>query len=235
MSFLNAEWRKLILANYEIDPSILKSYLPYKTEIDTWQNRCYVSLVGFMFKNTKMLGMKIPFHINFEEVNLRFYVRFKHHDKWKRGVVFIKEIVPKPAITLVANTLYKEHYETQKMRHSWDIKPDQQHIKYEWNKNNLWQHFSVDADTNELSIDEGSEAEFITEHYWGYSKIKKNKTYEYEVTHPKWNHYHINDYNIDVDFALNYGDDFKMLTTLNPISVMLAEGSEITVESKRTI
>jgi len=98
MSFLNAEWRKLILANYEFDEDILKKHLPYKTEIDKWNSTSYVSLVGFMFKNTKLLGIPIPFHRNFEEVNLRFYVRYKQNNEWKRGVVFIKELVPKIAI-----------------------------------------------------------------------------------------------------------------------------------------
>ncbi|MFT7606278.1 MAG: hypothetical protein ACI8VT_003878, partial [Saprospiraceae bacterium] len=224
MSFLKAEWRKLVLANYEVDSSLLLPYLPYKTEIDTWNNRCYVSLVGFMFKNTKMLGLRIPFHINFEEVNLRFYVRYNDRGEWKRGVVFIKELVPKPAITFVANTLYKEHYETLRMKHTWDIRPEEQIISYQWKKNGTWQTFSVTADTVQLPITVGSEPEFITEHYWGYSKIKEDKTFEYEVTHPKWNHYKVKDFKITVDFGLTYGKDFNFLNDLKPTSVMLAEG-----------
>ena len=97
--FLKAEWRNLIMVNYCIDADILKPYIPYKTELDLWNNKCYISLVGFMFLNTKVKGLKIPFHTNFEEVNLRFYVKYKEDNIWKRGVVFIKEIVPKPALT----------------------------------------------------------------------------------------------------------------------------------------
>ena len=118
MSFLKAEWRRLAIANYEIDPKLLETYLPYKTELDLWNGKTYVSLVGFMFKNTKVLGLKIPFHVNFEEVNLRFYVKRYEDGIWKRGVVFVKEIVPKHAVTIVANTIYNEHYQTLKMRHS---------------------------------------------------------------------------------------------------------------------
>ena len=114
MSFLKAEWRKLVLINYAVDPALLKKYLPYKTELDFWNNTCYVSLVGFLFVNTKMLGLKIPFHVNFEEVNLRFYVKHLDKGEWKRGVIFLKEIVPKAAITIVANTLYGEHYQTDR-------------------------------------------------------------------------------------------------------------------------
>lgn len=108
MSFLTAEWKNLIMANYEINSEILKPYIPKGTEIDYFNGKCFISLVGFMFKDTKVFGIKFPFHVNFEEVNLRFYV--KKGDK--RGVVFIKEIVPKPLITFVANSVYHEHYQT---------------------------------------------------------------------------------------------------------------------------
>ncbi len=104
-TFLKAEWRKLVMANYAVDPALLMNYLPNKTELDFWNGTCYVSLVGFMFQNTKVMGIKIPFHVDFEEVNLRFYVRYKDAGEWKRGVVFIKEIVPKPMLKIVANTI----------------------------------------------------------------------------------------------------------------------------------
>src|SRR6478736_2670783 len=105
-TFLTAEWRKLAIANYVVDPKLLLPYLPYKTELDTWNGKCYVSLVGFRFVNTRLKGIPIPFHIHFEEVNLRFYVRYKDESGWKRGVTFIREIVPRPALTFIANNLY---------------------------------------------------------------------------------------------------------------------------------
>src|ERR1700741_1211564 len=117
--FLTAEWRKLAIANYIIDPQILKPFIPYKTELDLWNGKCYISLVGFRFINTKLRGFTIPFHRHFEEVNLRFYVRYKDSVGWKRGVTFIKEIVPKRALSFVANTLYKEKYITLPTKHSW--------------------------------------------------------------------------------------------------------------------
>lgn len=235
MSFLHAEWRKLALANYVIDPQILTEYVPAKTELDSWNGNCYVSLVGFMFVNTRMLGLKIPFHVNFEEVNLRFYVRYKDQGVWKRGVTFIKEIVPKPALTLVANTLYKEHYQTMPMRHIWEQREDSQRVVYEWKYKSQWQSFALTTEAKPSSIDLGSEAEFITEHYWGYTKVNETKTFEYEVTHPKWQQYHVKEFQIEVDFGAVYGEKFSFLTNQEPSSVMLAEGSEITVEGKRRI
>lgn len=235
MSFLKAEWRKLAIANYEVDAALLKKYVPARTELDTWNGINYVSLVGFMFLNTKVLGFKIPFHINFEEVNLRFYVKYKDQKEWKRGVVFIKEIVPKAAITFVANTLYGEHYATRPMRHEWKELSDSREVTYEWKVKDTWQRFQVIAEKEAQEIAPGSETEFITEHYWGYTKINDRKTTEYEVTHPKWLHYPVLDHKIDLDFGLTYGPSFQLLNTLQPKSVILAEGSLITVEGKRNI
>ncbi|MBL7871786.1 MAG: DUF2071 domain-containing protein [Cyclobacteriaceae bacterium] len=232
-TFLQAEWRKLAMANYDVDAKILEPYLPYKTELDFWNGTCYVSLVGFMFLNTKMLGVKIPFHINFEEVNLRFYVRYNDNGEWKRGVVFIKEIVPKPALTFVANTLYSENYETMPMRHTWEVNNSLE-VKYAWNKNG-WNTFRVSADKMARPIDTGSETEFITEHYWGYTKLRVDKTAEYGVEHPRWDVYKVNQYQIDVDFASVYGFDFGFLKNEKPKSVFLAEGSEILVKAGRRI
>lgn len=235
MSFLKAEWRKLALANYIIDEELLVKYLPVGTEIDLWGGNCYVSLVGFMFINTKLLGLKIPFHTNFEEVNLRFYVKRFENGEWKRGVVFIKEIVPKPALTFVANTVYNENYETLPMGHSWSLKDDNRIVEYRWKKFNRWNSITIKASIERFEIEPNSETEFITEHYWGFAKLNEQKTNEYEVTHPKWEVYRVNDYDIDVDFGKVYGEEFKFLNTRSPNSVMLAEGSEITVENKTTI
>lgn len=235
MSFLNAEWRKLALANYIIEPNVLKKYLPYGTELDLWSDRCYVSLVGFMFLNTRLMGLKVPFHVNFEEVNLRFYVRRKEGDQWKRGVVFIREIVPKRALTFVANTVYRENYKTLPMKHSWTETEEERIVEYQWLKSGEWNTFRVYAEKEARPIEKGSETEFITEHYWGYAHINGHSSNEYEVTHPRWVAYPVNDFIVDVNFEEVYGSDFAFLDKMEPFSVMLAEGSDITVENKKKI
>ncbi len=233
-TFLQAEWRKLAIANYSIDQKILAPFLPHGTEIDLWNGVCYVSLVGFMFKNTKVKGIRIPWHINFEEVNLRFYVRHKDQGEWKRGVVFIKEIVPKPALAFIANVVYKEHYETMPMGHIWTMSEDDLTVEYRWKKDR-WHSIKVIAAKQPEPIPSGSEAEFISEHYWGYTKISDDTTSEYGVEHPRWDVYQTRDYKIDVDFGLIYGQPFDFLTTSKPESVFLAEGSEIKVKGGRKI
>ncbi|MDN3671828.1 DUF2071 domain-containing protein [Flavobacterium branchiarum] len=235
MSFLTAEWKNLALFNYEINAKILEKYVPPGTEIDLWDNKCYVSLVGFLFKNTKVLGIKIPFHIDFEEVNLRFYVKRLEKGTWKRGVIFIKEIVPKTAITFIANTLYKEHYQTNKMKHAIIESKDSKTFVYQWMYQNKWNTIEVETETTQKEIKINSEAEFITEHYFGYTKYDKNTTYEYEVTHPRWKQLQLINYKIDVDFEDNYGNDFAFLNGVKPLSAFLAVGSKISVENKKKI
>lgn len=234
MSFLKAEWRKLVMANYIVDPKVLLPYVPEGTELDFYKDQCYISVVGFMFLNTKLLGMKIPFHIHFEEVNLRFYVRRKQGEETKRGVVFIKEIVPKPAITFVANTIYNENYETMPMNHKWEEAKGMINITYQWKKNKKWHKISVQAEHIMQEMQKDSAQEFIAEHYWGYAKHAKATT-EYEVKHPTWQYYPVVHYQIDIDFLATYGKDFEFLNSEQPQSVYLLEGSEISVENKTEI
>jgi len=230
MTFLNAYWKNLVLINYKIDPLLLKPYVPKGTELDFFNEKCYVSVVGFMFMDTKVLGLKLLKHINFEEVNLRFYV--KHNDK--RGVVFIKEIVPKRLITLVANSLYHEHYHTTKMKHKWLEQSDTKHFEYQWKLGNQWQSIAVTTVKEFSEIPNHSEEQFITEHYFGYTK-HNNKTFEYEVEHPSWRQLQVKDYQLHIDFEANYGPHFKQLQNADQTSVILAEGSQIKVKNKKMI
>ncbi|MCP9751408.1 YqjF family protein [Ferruginibacter sp. HRS2-29] len=234
-SFLEAEWNNLIMANYAIDPALLLPYLPHKTELDTFNGKVYVSLVGFMFEKTKMLGFRIPFHINFEEVNLRFYVRFKDDGEWKRGVVFIKEIVPRIAISVVANVVYKEKYVYMPMSHFLRLDNDEQTIGYAWKYRGRWNRLEAITAKQSVPMKPGSEEEFIAEHYWGYSRHSANITYEYAVQHPAWEIYPVKNYTIDCDFATLYGNAFGFLTNAEPTSVFIAKGSRVAVLSKRTL
>jgi len=233
--FLSAEWRKLILVNYPVEKAALQPYLPAKVELDEWNGKLYVSLVGFMFLNTKLLGIKIPFHINFPEVNLRFYVRVKEGNSWKRGVVFIKEIVPKAAISFIANEFFNERYATMSMKNYQLIDNNQLTVGYEWKHNQQWNKLGVIAEPISKLIAEGSKEEFITQHFWGYSSTRKKGTVEYEVAHPKWESYPVKSYTVNCDFEGLYGSSFGYLSQIQPDSVMFAEGSAISIFNKRTI
>ena len=231
---LVAEWRKLIMANYEMDPLILKKYLPAGTELDTWENKYYVSLVGFMVLKTRLHGFRIPFHSNFPEVNLRFYVRYRSGDDWKRGVVFINEFVPKRAITFIANKIYKERFVTFPMKHAYET-GNKLKVGYYWKKDHTWNKLEVTADPSLCELKTESKEEFIIERYWGYSSIDKNKTEEFPVEHPRWDIYPIEHYNIDCNFKALYGTDFESLDHCGPSSVFLAEGSPAIIFTKKIL
>jgi hypothetical protein len=234
-TFLTATWKNLVMANYIVDPAVLHPYLPNHTEMDSYNGRVYVSLVGFMFADTRILGMRIPFHVNFEEVNLRFYVRHQHNGHWKRGAVFIKEIVPKPAISFVANTLYREKYSTMPMKHLLEEGDNQIQLSYQWKNNNRWNSIEATIEKNAVEITPGSEEEFIAEHYWGYSRYDKNTTFEYQVSHPRWKLYPLIRHRIDCNFTALYGTAFSFLQDAVPSSVFVAEGSPVSIFQKRNL
>lgn len=213
------------MANYEIAPSVLASRVPAGTELDLHDGRCFVSLVGFMFRNTRVLGAPIPFHVNFEEVNLRFYIKREVNGEVRRAVCFVKEIVPRYAIATVARVFYGEPYECWQMGHSITDKK----VMYSWSKganNNL---LSVEIGDSAGVPEAGSHGEFIIEHYWGYTKRGGKRVDEYKVEHPKWELFSVKSEVIDVDFANTYGNEFASLTDAKPYSVLLAKGSEISV------
>ena len=224
--FLTAEWRDLIMANYEVEPAVLADRLPPGTEIDLYQGKCFVSLVGFMFLNTRVMGVPVPFHINFPEVNLRFYVNRRTADgEVRRGVVFIKEIVSRRAIAAVARIIYGEPYECWKMTET--RTPDR--VEYCWRSRDSAHSMAVDR-TAILSLPEaGSKAQFITEHYWGYTKRDGGRVDEFKVEHPSWQIFETDNCRIDVDFREVYGEDFAHLNEATPYSVLLAQGSPVTV------
>ncbi len=174
------------MANYAVPSDILTPFIPYNTVLDSFGEKTYVSLVGFMFMNTKMMGFTVPYHVNFEEVNLRFYVKNNTNGTWRKGVAFIKEIVPKPAIAFVANSIYKEKYSAMKMRHFQNDKGGAVETGYEWKFKNKWNKISAVSEKKSLPMRINSEEEFIADQCWGFSKISPVKTYEYEVQHPRW-------------------------------------------------
>lgn len=232
-TFLKAKWENLIMANYEISPSCLLPYLPNGVELDFFQGKAYVSLVGFLFKDTSIFNIPIPFLGTFEEVNLRFYVVRKIGNKLRRGVVFINETVPNKTVAWVANKLYKEHYTSIPTKHNWVFKGDTKEIQYQWKVQSKWNDIQVNASATSHKMVAGSIEEYIFEHYYGYTKVDAKRSSEYKINHPSWKINDIHDYKIDCNFYAFYGNEFEVLNGAKPHSVMLAEGSEISVDWKR--
>ena len=231
--FLKAKWENIIMANYEIDPAVLIPFLPKGVELDLYDGKAYISLVGFMFKDTKLFNVKIPNFGTFEEINLRFYVSRKVGNEIRRGVVFINETVPYKVVAWLANALYKEHYTTIPTRHHWDFSKEHKEIKYEWQVNKKWNNIEISASKEQKIMNKNSFESFIFEHYYGYTKYNKTTTQEYQIAHPSWLINEISDYKIDCDFESMYGKDFAVLNKTQVASVFLAEGSAIEINWKR--
>lgn len=224
--FLRAEWKNLLIANYVCDQQILKKYLPAKTELDTFRGEHLVSLVAFQFLKTRVLGIQFPFHTNFVEVNLRFYVKYKESGEWKRGVVFVKEIVPRHIITFIANTFFNENYITLPTEYTIENTHPTLKLQYRWGDGN---YFNAEANSEASEINNNSLEEFITEHYWGFARINDYKTMQYGVEHPKWKMFPLLQYRLQCNFAALYGENFSYLSHTEPHSVLLAQGSNILV------
>jgi len=228
--FLTAEWRYLAMLNYEIDPAVLSPFLPAGTELDFWNGKTFVSVVGFRFLNTRIAGIPIPFHRHFEEVNLRFYVRRKAGDGWRRGVVFIKELVPRKAIAFIARTFYNENYIALPMshrieKHGKEIKSTSYHWRFDERENYLKVEVHGPAQPSVI----GSLQEFITEHYWGYASQRDGSTKEYLVEHPRWNVWEPTSAEFHCDVASLYGKNFCEFLNRLPSSAFLADGSAVKV------
>ncbi|QEC68293.1 DUF2071 domain-containing protein [Panacibacter ginsenosidivorans] len=229
--FLSAKWEYLAMFNYEVDAAVLEEHLPPYTEVDYFNGIALVSVVGFLFNNTSVMGVKWPGFVNFEEVNLRYYIKHFNGNQWKRGVGFVSEIVPSAIVAGLANRLYNEHYSTAKMKHSIDVKDDQLHVEYKWKrKNEEWNTMQVKAADRLYDIEPGSEEEFIFEHYSGYNKLNRNTTIEYTVAHPRWQVYPVKEFILSCNIEKLYGKAFiPFITDRQPHSVFLAKGSEVSV------
>jgi uncharacterized protein YqjF (DUF2071 family) len=229
--FLTANWRYLAMLNFAIDPKILEPLLPIGTELDFHGGQTFVSVVGFLFLDTRVVRVPIPLHRNFEEVNLRFYVRRKTAEEWRRGVVFVRELVPRRAIALIARTFYGEPYIALPMRHAVEHKEGRVSVEYQWRRARRWETLAMTATGDPQNAEPGSHEEFITEHYWGYT-ARRGSCSEYRVEHPRWRLWKAATTRFDADVATLYGPQFVDALAAPPVSGFIAEGSPIQVHRR---
>lgn len=233
-AFLTAEWRYLAMVNFEVPRELLEPHVPRGTALDTWQGRHYVSLVGFLFRNTRVRGVAIPCHRDFEEINLRFYVRRDVDGETRRAVTFLKELVPRRAIALVARRVYNEPYDARPMRNlleppaaSGDLPA---RMEYGWREGRgKWGRLAMTPATSPSFPEAGSEAEFITEHYWGYTRQRDGGTVEYHVAHPPWPVATAATVELDGDLEALYGPALAAVLREKPLSAFMATGSAVSV------
>jgi len=225
--FLTAEWRNLLMLNYAVDPALLRPFVPADTELDSFAGKTFLSLIGFQFNRTRVLGFAIPFYQNFEEVNVRFYVRRGE----KRGVVFIRELVPKRAVAFVARWAFNEKYLRVPMSHRIETRAggDIASAEFAWRYGQEQFRMSAETEGAGYFAPVGSESQFITEHYWGYAAQQDGGSLEYEVQHPQWRVWETKRAGFSGDAAGLYGAEIARVLARQPDSAFLAEGSAVTV------
>lgn len=234
--FLSAEWRDLVMLNYEVDHKLLSGYIPPGTVLDSFDGRTYISLVGFRFRHTKLFGfLPIPFHTDFDEVNLRFYVRRKEGNEERRGVVFIAEIVPKRVVAQIARLAYGENYICLPMEHSISTNGATTAAEYRWLFNGAWCKLYAQSSSAPAPAKEGSLEQFITEHYWGYSRQRNGTALEYHVSHVLWNVQASTAAGFHGDVGDVYGFELGKVLQRRPDSAFIADGSSVTVFGGRKI
>jgi uncharacterized protein YqjF (DUF2071 family) len=218
------------MLNYEVDPELLGPLVPAGTKLDDWNGVTYASVVGFMFCDTRVFGVPVPGYRQFEELILRFYVRHRGPDGWRRGVVFVKEVVPRRAIAAVARVVYNEHYVALPMRHAVDVSPASGGtVEYGWRAGGRWGRLSAVVNGEPQPVQDGSEEEYITEHYWGYVTQRDSGSVEYGVEHPRWRVWRAHDAGLDADLEPLYGAAFASALAGSPRSAIVAEGSPVIV------
>jgi uncharacterized protein YqjF (DUF2071 family) len=230
-AFLTAEWRLLAMLNYRVAPALIEPHVPKGTELDAFRGVHYASVVGFLFCNTRVVGVPVPFHRNFEEVNLRFYVRRTVNGEVRRAVVFIRELVPRRAIAALARVAYNEPYRAVTMRHEVSAR----RVAYRWKVNGAWTTLSADLTGDGAVPPHDSEEAFITEHYWGYTRQRDGGTVEYEVRHPRWHVWRATNAAISGSLADVYGDEWARALSDPPASAFVADGSPVSVHFPRRI
>jgi uncharacterized protein len=213
------------MLNYEVDPALLRTRVPAGTELDLWKGRCFVSMVGFHFLDTRVLGIAVPFHRDFLEVNLRFYVKHDTGDEVRRGVVFVKEIVPRFALAWVANVVYNENYIALPMAYA-ESGPV---LSYSWTHRGARCELKASREGEPALPGDDSEERFITEHYWGYASQRDGSTMEYQVEHSPWRVTRGLNGVLSGDVSRLYGAELASLLQRAPSSCFIAEGSPIVV------
>ncbi len=230
--FLTAEWRYLVMLNYSVSPGLLGPLVPAGTSLDLWGGNALMSIVGFRFLRTRVFGVPVPLHRDFDEVNVRFYVRRCMPDgEVRRGVVFIRELVPRAAVAVVARLLYNEPYRTLPMNSAAPATPIDApgRIAYGWRTGKTSEEVSATAIGAPRLPARESEAEFVTGHYWGYTSQREGGTAEYEVRHPPWRVWDVAEPALVVQAPSVFGAEFDSVLAQPPRSALIAEGSPVTV------
>lgn len=240
---LTARWTELVLLNFRVPVEVVARLAPAGTEPDLHAGDAYISVVGFRFQSVRIFGMPVPGHTRFDEINLRYYVKRVVDGEVRRGVVFVREIVPRRAVAIVANRLYNEKYVTRPMRSCLTMAGSALQtgdtVEYGWGsgggrKKCSWNRVGARVATRPELPEAGSLEEFIVEHYWGYVRARDGTTREYRVVHPTWRVARADEVIWECDAVRTYDSPLdRYLET--PVNAVIADGSAVGVFRGRRV
>jgi len=229
-AFLTAQWRYLALLNFEVGRQLLEPLCPRGTELDERAGRHFVSLVGFLFLDTHVLSLPAFFHQDFEEVNLRFYARREFGGELRRGVVFIRELVPLPLVSAMARLTYNEPYRTVPMQHTiLDTNGELQGVEYLFGGPSEQCRMTLHVESPLAALEPGSQEEFFSQREWGYTTQRDGGTIEYRVDHRRWNVWPNARWELDGPLGEFYPEPLADILRAGPSSAFIADGSPISV------
>jgi uncharacterized protein YqjF (DUF2071 family) len=229
-AFLTASWRYLAMLNFEVEPAVLERFRPKGTELDDYAGRHFISLVGFLFLDTRVLGLPALFHQKFEEVNLRFYARRDVAGEVRRGVVFLRELVRLPLVAETAKLTYNEPYRTVPMHHTvLETNGQLQSVEYLFGGPGDQCRMTLHIESPLTPLEPGSEQEFLSQRAWGYTRQRDGGTIEYRVHHPRWGIWPDTRWELDGPFGEFYDQPFTDILKAGPSSAFVADGSPVAV------
>lgn len=239
MPFLSARWSNLCLFTYPVPPAVLEKRLPPGLELDTREGQAFVSLVAFDFLDTRVLGVGWPGYRNFAELNLRFYVRRRRSPAEsaaqtppERGVVFVREFVPRRLVARMARSIYNEPYLAAPLVSSVRDEPDKITVEHRLTFAGRTHTMSMTGSKPAFRPGETGVEHFFKEHHWGYGTGRNGRLLRYRVEHPVWDVYPVQSWSVDLDWAAVYGPEWAFLAGAQPYSTVLAAGSAIQVFPK---
>ena len=226
--FLTARWCNLNLANYAVPENLLRPLLPPGCELDRRDGACWASLVGFQFLDTRVFGVGWPGFRNFPEWNLRFYVTHRG----QHGVCFVREFVPSWLVATTARLIYNEPYRAARM--TMDVADDRDTISATYTVKWGGRVHSLRAIGARPAFRPAADSteHWFKEHSWGFGTSRRGRLIRYEVNHPEWDVYAVQNFAADVDWATLYGPKWAVMQKADPASVVFAAGSEVAVFPK---
>jgi uncharacterized protein len=175
-------WYDLLFAHWEIDPELIKPFIPKNLMLDTYKGKAWIAVVPFRMSGIRLRNMpQIPFTSKFPEINVRTYVTYQG----KPGVYFLSLDASNYLAVKVANSFFYLPYFLSEMV----VSSEGDSIYYQSNRSRSKEEFRFKGKYQPISdvfhAECGSLEYWLTERYCLYTE-KHNRLYRGEIHHKPW-------------------------------------------------